>query len=497
MTHSYSISALSVVQLIEGFKTKKFSAVEVTKHYIDRITKHKSLNAFITVSADDALNAAKEADSKIAHSKTSLSETLPLLGVPIALKDLILTKGILSTAGSKILENFIPPYDATVVEKLKSAGAFTIGKTNCDQFGMGSDNANSAYGPCFNPWDESRVSGGSSGGSATAVAGELSPAALGTDTGGSVRQPSSFSGCVGLKPTYGRISRYGVIAYASSLDQIGIMTRDVADCALLSEVLCGHDSKDSTSSPLAVPKFTASLGKSIKGLRIGVPKEYFVKGISPEVETAVKAATKHLESLGASLVEISLPHTEDAIATYYIIAPAEASSNLAKYDGVRYGPRAKNPKDLTDMYCRTRSQGFGAEAKRRIFIGNYVLSSGYYEAYYGRAQKVRTLIAKDFANVFSSACDIIICPVAPTTAWKAGAMTNDPVALYLMDAFTLPASLAGIPGMSVPCGFDSAGMPIGMQILGRPWDEETLFKVASAYEASTEWHHKKPSIAST
>lgn len=483
------LTNLSISALRRGLDKKEFSSEELTRAFLDRIEEHKALNSFIRACPEEAQAAAHEADKKIASG-----EKAPLLGVPIAVKDMILTKGIPTTCASRILGNFIPPYDATVVQKLKAAGAFTIGKTNLDEFAMGSSNENSSFGPVRNPWDIERVPGGSSGGSAAAVSARLSPAALGTDTGGSIRQPASYCSLVGIKPTYGRVSRYGAVAFASSLDQVGVLASTVRDCALVTSIISGHDKYDSTSVDTPVPDFEAALGKEARGLRIGIPDEYFIPGMSKEVEEAVKAAIRTLEGLGTVPVRVSLPHTQAALATYYVLAPAEASSNLARYDGVRYGHRAKNARDLKDLYLRSRSEGFGREVKRRIMIGTYVLSTGYYDAYYLRAQKVRQLIARDFKSVFEAKCDLIVCPTAPSTAFKIGEKTADPLTMYLNDVFTIPVNLAGLPGMSIPCGFDSQGLPIGLQLIGKPWDEETLFKLAFAYEEASGWCRKLPPL---
>jgi len=468
---------LSVVDAARLIASGEASSVEVTSYFLDRIEAHRDLNAFIEVPRERALAEAAEADAERARGGRA-----PLLGVPIAVKDLILTKGVCTTAASKILSNFVPPYDATVVTKLREAGAVILGKTNLDEFAMGSSNETSYFGPVKNPWDRERVPGGSSGGSAAAVAARLAPAALGTDTGGSIRQPASLCGIVGMKPTYGRVSRYGVVAYASSLDQVGPMTRTVADCAVLSTILSGRDPHDATSSAREVPDFSLACGRSVKGLRIGIPKEYFVSGLSPEVKEAVLRVAATLEAQGAIPVEISLPHSEVGLAVYYVLAPAEASSNLARYDGIRYGHRSPEAKGLTEVYRKTRSEGFGQEVKRRIVIGSFVLSSGYYDAYYLKAQKTRTLIARDFSEAFRDHCDLIIAPTSPTTAFKFNEKTADPLAMYLNDIFTIPVNLAGLPGMSVPCGFDQAGLPIGVQFIGRPFDEETIFAAAAAYE---------------
>ncbi len=485
------LCSLSLSEMREGLDKKKFSSKELTESALSNIEKAKGLNAFIEVSRESAL---READAADALLKKGEGKDLPLLGIPVGIKDMILTKGIRTTCASKILSNFVAPYDATVTCRLKDAGAVTVGKTNMDEFAMGSSNETSHYGPVQNPWDTSRVPGGSSGGSAAAVAAGLVPLALGTDTGGSIRQPSSYCSTVGIKPTYGRVSRYGVVAYASSLDQVGPITRNVRDAAKITKILSGLDARDATSSNIPVPNYEAVLGKDIKGLRVGVPKEYFIKGLNPEVEKSVRGAIDQLVSLGAKTVEVSLPTTEVALSVYYVLAPAEASSNLGRYDGVKYGFRATGTKDLQDLYCQTRSEGFGKEVKRRILIGTHVLSTGYYDAFYLRAQKVRTLIAQDFKRVFESECDIIVCPTAPTTAFKIGEKVSDPLAMYLSDVFTIPVNLAGLPGMSLPCGFDGQGLPIGVQLIGRSFDEETLFKVAYAYESSTDWHKKTPKV---
>jgi aspartyl-tRNA(Asn)/glutamyl-tRNA(Gln) amidotransferase subunit A len=474
------ISAIDAARLVASGEV---SSVELTTLFLDRIEAHRDLNAFIEVPRERALAEAAEADAKRKQGAIA-----PLLGVPIAVKDLILTQGVRTTAASKILSNFIPPYDATVVSRLRAAGAVVVGKTNLDEFAMGSSNETSFFGPVKNPWDTSRVPGGSSGGSAAAVAARLAPAALGTDTGGSIRQPAALCGIVGMKPTYGRVSRYGVVAYASSLDQVGPMTRTVADSALLCGVLSGEDKHDATSSNRAVPDLVAACQRPVKGLRVGIPREYFVSGLSPEVKESVLRVAATLEAQGMIPVDISLPHSEVGLAVYYVLAPAEASSNLARYDGIRYGHRSTDAKGLTEVYRKSRSEGFGREVKRRIVIGSFVLSSGYYDAYYIRAQKTRTLIAQDFSNAFRDKCDVILAPTSPTTAFKAGEKTADPLAMYLNDIFTIPVNLAGLPGMSVPCGFDGQGLPIGAQLIGRPFDEETLFSVAAAFErVDTSW----------
>jgi aspartyl-tRNA(Asn)/glutamyl-tRNA(Gln) amidotransferase subunit A len=484
------LASLTISEIREGLKSKQFSCVELTQACLAKAEKLASLNCFITLTPEEALADARTVDNLLREGKQG-----ELLGVPVGIKDVICTKGTQTTAASAILKGFIPPYDATVVRKLKTAGAVALGKLNMDEFAMGSSNENSAFGPVQNPWNIEYVPGGSSGGSAAAVAARICPVSLGTDTGGSIRQPASFCGIVGLKPTYGRVSRYGVIAYASSLDQVGAFAQNVRDCAITTRVLCGEDPNDSTSSNQPVPNFEASIGKDIKGLRVGIPKEYFVTGLAPDVQQSLHAAIKVLEGLGAIPVEISLPHTDAAVAVYYILAPAEASSNLARYDGIRYGHRAEGDYDLKTLYCKSRSEGFGREVQRRIMVGTYVLSSGYYEAYYRKAQQVRSLIVKDFADAFASQCDVIVAPTAPNEPFKIGAKISDPLEMYLNDIFTIPVNLAGLPGISVPCGFSSSGLPVGLQLIGKPWGEETLFQVASAYESATEWHTKKPVLA--
>jgi aspartyl-tRNA(Asn)/glutamyl-tRNA(Gln) amidotransferase subunit A len=483
------LAELSANEMRQGLDARDFSSVELTNACLNRAEKLAGLNCFTTLTKTEALKDAADADLLIQAGKSA-----PLLGVPVAIKDIICTAGTKTTAGSKILANFIPPYDATVVKKLRVAGAVSLGKLNLDEFAMGSSNENSIFGPVKNPWDQSLVPGGSSGGSAAAVAARICPITLGTDTGGSIRQPAAFCGITGLKPTYGRVSRFGVIAYASSLDQVGGFSRTVTDCAHITQVLCGKDPNDATSSDKPVPNFTAALAKGVKGLRIGVPREYFVAGLSPEIEKAVREALTTLEKQGATLVDISLPHTDIAVSVYYIIAPAEASSNLARYDGIRFGHRAEGKMDLTDLYSRSRSEGFGKEVQRRILVGTYVLSSGYFDAYYVKAQKARALITKDFTDAFRTSCDVIIGPTTPTPPFKIGEKVSDPVQMYLNDIFTIPVNLAGLPGMSLPCGFTSSGLPIGMQIIGKHWDEETIFQVAAAYEGATDWLSRKPSL---
>lgn len=484
------LSNLTISEIRAGLDSKKFSCVELTEACLAKANKLQSLNCFTEVTSEAATASAKEIDSLLAQGKSA-----PLLGVPIGIKDVICTKGVRTTAGSKILQNFIPPYDATVVKRLKTAGTVSIGKLNMDEFAMGSSNENSAFGPVGNPWNPEYVPGGSSGGSAAAVAARICPATLGTDTGGSIRQPAGFCGIVGLKPTYGRVSRYGVIAYASSLDQVGAFAHNVRDCALVTQAICGVDPNDATSVNQPVPSFDKALGRDIKGLRIGIPKEYFVSGLAPDVHDSLNKAISTLEGLGAIPVEISLPHTDVAVAVYYILAPAEASSNLARFDGIRYGHRASGKLDLNSLYCKSRSEGFGREVQRRILVGSYVLSSGYFDAYYVKAQKVRSLIAQDFKDAFAQKCDLIVAPTAPTAPFKIGEKVSDPLQMYLNDIFTIPVNLAGLPGMSLPCGFSKEGLPVGLQLIGRPFDEETLFQVGHAYESATEWHTKRPALA--
>lgn len=445
--------------------------------------------AYMTLTRDLAFEQADKADTIIKGGKGGC-----LTGIPIAIKDNICAKGIRTTCSSKILEKFVPPYNATVVTRLRDAGAVFLGKTNMDEFAMGSSTENSAFALTKNPWDLKRIPGGSSGGSAAAVSANECIAALGSDTGGSIRQPAACCGVVGLKPTYGRVSRYGLVAFASSLDQIGPITKDVEDSAILMNIIGGHDPLDSTSIDTPMPDFTRSLGSSIKGLRIGIPKEYFIEGMDEDVERSVRDAISLLESLGAVKKDISLPHTDYAVATYYILATAEASSNLARYDGVKYGYRTKNPKDLFEMYIRSRQEGFGPEVKRRIMLGTYALSSGYYEAYYKKAQQVRRLIKEDFDRAFESV-DVIITPTSPTPAFKIGEKTKDPLQMYLSDIFTISVNLAGIPAISIPCGFSSDNLPIGLQIFGKHFDEETIFRLGYAFEKSTEWHKRRPPIA--
>lgn len=471
-------------------KQKEISCLDLTMAVLDRIEAvEKKVSAYITVAGEMALDQAKLADRGI-----SKGAFLPLTGIPIAVKDLICTKGLRTTCASKILENFIPPYDATVIKKLKQAGAVIIGKLNMDEFAMGSSTENSGIKLTRNPWDLSRIPGGSSGGSAAAVSADMCLGALGSDTGGSIRQPASHCSVVGMKPTYGRVSRFGLVAFASSLDQIGPIGKNVTDSALLMNVIAGHDTCDSTSLPLKVPDYTPFLNDGLKGFTIGIPREYNTsKGLHPEVLAAIQNAVTTMENLGAKCIEVSLPHTEYAVAAYYVIAPAEAGSNLARYDGVKYGLRDKKKTSLMEMYKSTRSKGFGQEVQRRIIIGTYSLSAGYYDAYYGKASQVRTLIMEDFKKAFEI-CDVILSPVAPTPAFKIGEKIDDPLTMYLSDIFTLSANLAGVPGISVPCGFSSEGLPIGLQIMGSHFDEKTIFSVAYNFEQTTDFHKKKPNL---
>ncbi len=477
---------LGVAELAQLLKSKQVSAVEVATRFLARMGGNPH-HAFLDIHSEVTLAQAHASDAKLAAGKAG-----PLEGVPIAHKDVFVTRDFATTAGSKMLSGYRSPFDATVVQKLQSAGMVTLGKLNCDEFAMGSANENSAYGAVTNPWDTTRIPGGSSGGSAAAVAARLTPAATGTDTGGSIRQPASFCGITGIKPTYGRASRYGMIAYASSLDQAGPMARSAEDCALMLSAMCGPDlDRDATSLDVPTENFSAKLGDNLAGLRIGIPKEFFGEGLAADVRTAIDAALKNLEAQGAKLVPITLPRTELAIPVYYIIAPAEASSNLSRFDGVKFGHRAKDYTDLVSMYKKTRAEGFGEEVKRRIMTGAYVLSHGYYDAYYLQAQKIRRMIADDFQRAFAE-CDVIAGPVAPTVAWKLGNNASDPLADYLADIFTLPASLAGLPGMSVPVGFGEGGMPVGMQLIGNYLQEARLLNVAHQYQLSADFHNAKP-----
>lgn len=480
---------LTLEEASQKLSEKKLSSLELTESVLQRIKETQSkLNSFVLVTEEEALRTARLVDEKRAKGQ-NLS---PLAGIPIGLKDIFLTKGIRTTCCSRILSNFIPPYDSTVVRKLKENDFVLVGKLNQDEFAMGSSNENSFYGAVKNPWDLERTPGGSSGGSAAAVASDQCVGTFGTDTGGSIRQPASLSGVVGMKPTYGRVSRYGIIAFASSLDQVGPFGKRVADAALLLKAVAGHDPQDSTSANLAVPDYTKFLKKDVKGLCVGVPKEYFVEGMQKDVEKVTREAIHHIKKMGAKVIDISLPHTEYAVPTYYLVATAEASSNLARYDGVKYGYRAK-AQTLQEMYRKTRGEGFGREVKRRIILGTFVLSSGYYDAYYKKASQVRTLIRKDFEEAFKK-CDLIVTPPSPTTAFKLGEKLNDPLQMYLSDIFTISTNLAALPGLVLPCGFDSKGLPIGLQILGPHFKEETIFHLAYAYEQSTDWHKRKPSL---
>ena len=486
MTQALHLQSLS--ELSGALRAKELSAVELTQHFLARSQADTS-GSFLSLKPDATLAQARAADAHLAAGTGGC-----LTGVPIAHKDIFVTRDFPTTAGSQMLKGYQSPFDATIVQRLglDGAGMVTLGKLNCDEFAMGSANENSAYGPVSNPWDRSRVPGGSSGGSAAAVAARLVPASTGTDTGGSIRQPASFCGITGIKPTYGRASRYGMIAFASSLDQGGPMARSAEDCALLLSAMCGPDlDRDSTSLDVPVENFSASLAKPIRGLRIGIPKEFFGEGLAPDVRSAIDAALQALQDQGAQLVSISLPRTELAIPVYYIIAPAEASSNLSRFDGVKFGHRAEKYTDLLDMYKKSRSEGFGAEVKRRIMTGAYVLSHGYYDAYYLQAQKIRRMIADDFQNAFQQ-CDVIAGPVAPTVAWALGRQGVDPLADYLADIFTLPASLAGLPGMSVPVGFGEGGMPVGLQLIGNYLKEAQLLNVAHQYQGATDFHLRQP-----
>lgn len=490
-----NLTELTIKELSEMLSKKEVSSVEITQAFLDRIEAvDPKIKAFVTVIKEDALRDAKLADLRIEKG-----DSTPLTGIPMAVKDIFCTKGIKTTCSSKMLENFIPPYDATIIKKLKEAGVVLIGKLNMDEFAMGSSTENSAFFKTRNPWDLERVPGGSSGGSAAAVASSMTPASLGTDTGGSIRQPASCCGVVGMKPSYGRISRYGMIAFASSLDQCGPLSKTVYDSALLLNTLCGYDKNDTTTIDLRdkpTEDFTAGLNDGVKGLTIGIPKEYFIEGLDSEVEKSIRDGIAKLVELGAKVVDISLPHTEYAISVYYVVATAEASSNLSRYDGVKYGLRVDDGSGLMNLYKNSRTEGFGLEVKRRIMLGNYTLSSGYYDAYYKKASEVRTLIKKDFEDAFEK-CDVIITPTAPTTAFKFGEKTDDPITMYLSDVFTLSASLAGIPAISLPCGFgssDNGEMPIGMQIIGKSMDEATVLKTAHTFEQATDWHKKKANI---
>ncbi|MFP6724822.1 MAG: Asp-tRNA(Asn)/Glu-tRNA(Gln) amidotransferase subunit GatA [Candidatus Poribacteria bacterium] len=484
------LNQLTAHELHQKLKSREITSVELTESVFDRINDvDDSVKGYITLTQDIALEQAATADKIFDRGDQASS----LTGIPIALKDVICTQGVLTTCGSRILGNFVSPYDATVMHKLNAHKTVMIGKTNMDEFAMGSSTENSAFFTTRNPWNLETIPGGSSGGSAAVVAADETIISLGSDTGGSIRQPASLCGVVGMKPTYGRVSRFGLIAFASSLDQIGPLAKDVTDCAITHNVICGHDPMDSTSANFPVPDFTNSLINDVNGIKIGIPTQYFSEGIDPQVEASVRSAIELLEKLGASTEEISLPHTEYAIATYYIIAPAEASANLARYDGVRYGLRIDQIDNIIDMYKKTRSQGFGDEVKRRIMLGTYSLSSGYYDAYYLKAQKVRTLIKQDFDQAFKKV-DVLITPTSPTPAFKIGERTDDPLQMYLSDIFTTPSSLAGLPGISVPCGLTESGLPIGLQVLAAPFEEEKIFRVAYTFEQNTDHHQKKPQL---
>jgi aspartyl-tRNA(Asn)/glutamyl-tRNA(Gln) amidotransferase subunit A len=482
------LPALTLHEAGDLLRKREISSRELTLALLDRIHQLDArLHAYLTVDEESALADADRADERL-----RAGDSAPLIGIPLAVKDNFLVRDLPTTCASKILANFVAPYDGSSIKRLRNAGAVFLGKTNLDEFAMGSSTENSAMGPTANPWNTDRVPGGSSGGSAAAVAADLCIAAVGTDTGGSIRQPAACCGIVGLKPTYGRISRYGIVAFASSMDQVGPMTKDVTDAALLLETLAGFDPADSTSADVPVPGYVDYLTGEIKGLRIGIPREYIVSGVEREVETAVRNAITLLEKNGAILEEISLPHTEFATAVYYIVATAEASSNLARYDGMRYGYRAE-ARDLTGTYMLTRDEGFGREVKRRIMLGTYVLSAGYYDAYYLKAQQVRTLVKRDFDAAFER-CDLIATPTAPTTAFPTGAKTEDPLQMYLSDIYTISANLAGLPALSLPCGFDVAGLPIGLQMIGKPFDEATILRAAHAYEHHAGWRNRKPNL---
>ena len=477
----------SLKALSSALAEKKISAVELAAVFLDRIDRlNRVLNAFVTVDRDKTLAMAKDADAVRAAGKAG-----PLTGIPLAHKDIFCTEGWRTTCGSKMLSNFISPYDATVVERIKAAGMVTLGKLNMDEFAMGSSNETSFFGPVKNPWDVRRVPGGSSGGSAAAIAARLTPAATGTDTGGSIRQPASLCGLTGLKPTYGLVSRYGMIAFASSLDQAGPMAKSAEDCALLLNAMAGFDPRDSTSLERPAEDYCADLEKPLNGLRIGLPREFFGDGMDTDVRAAVEAALAEYRKLGATTVEVHLPNSGLSVPAYYVIAPAEASSNLSRFDGVRYGHRAAEYTDLADMYCKTRAEGFGTEVKRRILIGSYVLSHGYYDAYYLKAQKIRRLIAHDFAEAFKQ-CDVIMGPASPSVAFKFGEKSADPVQMYLSDIYTISTNLAGLPGMSLPCGFGNYNMPVGLQIIGNWFGEAKMLNVAHQYQRATDWHLKMP-----
>jgi aspartyl-tRNA(Asn)/glutamyl-tRNA(Gln) amidotransferase subunit A len=486
-----SLHELTIAEQLQGLAAKQFSSEELTLHYLARIEKHDAqLNSYITITPELAIEAARAADAVRSSPSTNRGNAGALAGIPLAQKDIFCTRGVKTTCASKMLDNFIAPYNATVIEKFNAAGAVCLGKTNMDEFAMGSSNETSFYGPVKNPWNTDCVPGGSSGGSAAAVAAGLCAAATGTDTGGSIRQPAALCGISGLKPTYGRVSRYGMIAFASSLDQGGPMARNAEDCALLMNVMAGFDQRDSTSMQRNVPDYTATLNDALEGLRIGLPKEYFGEGLDPEIASAVQAAIKELEKLGATVKEISLPHTDLAVPCYYVIAPAEASSNLSRFDGVRYGYRCENPKDLYDLYTRSRAEGFGEEVKRRILVGTYALSAGFYDAYYRKAQQVRRLIRQDFIAAFNDV-DVIAGPTTPNPAFCFGEKSKDPVTMYLEDIYTIAVNLAGLPAMSIPTGI-TKGKPAGLQLIGNDFSEAKLLNVAHRFQQATDWHRQLP-----
>lgn len=485
------LTDLTITQAREKLKAGEISSVELTRAYLDRIDRLDGIiRAYITVAAESALATAEKADQR-----RKAGEDAPLLGIPLGIKDVLSTKGVETTCGSKILKGYVPIFDATCITRLYDAGMVMLGKLNMDEFAMGSSCENSGFFPTHNPWNLDRVPGGSSGGSSAAVAAGMCAGALGTDTGGSIRLPGAFCGIAALKPSYGRVSRYGLVAYGSSLDQAGPMTRTVADAALLLGVMAGHDPLDSTSMPVEVPDYTAELNKGIDGLRIGIPEEYFVDGIQPEVDEAVRAAIAQLEALGATMVPISLPHTEYSLPVYYMIATSEASTNLARYDGIRFGTKIEGA-DMWETYRKTRGEGFGPEVKRRIMLGTYALSAGYYDAYYGKASQVRTLIKQDFDKAFKDV-DLIVAPTSPNTAFKLGENVDDPIQMYLADVLTIAANLAGVCGLNVPCGFDGEGLPIGLQLIGPAFKEDVVLRAGHAYEQATDWHTRRPDLTAT
>lgn len=489
MSTSVALHQLTLLQARDALRRGEITAVQLTRALLDRMAAlEPRLHAYLTITEERAL-----ADAAAADRRRAQGDDAPLLGIPLAIKDVLATAGVETTCGSKLLRGFVPPYTATAVARLMDAGMVLLGKTNTDEFAMGSSTENSGYGPTRNPWDLERVPGGSSGGSAAAVAAQIAPAALGSDTGGSVRQPAALCGVVGIKPSYGRVSRYGLVAYGSSLDQIGVLAQDVADAALVLGVMAGHDPQDSTTVDAPVPDYAAALTGDIRGLRVGLPAEYFVEGMQPEVEQAVRAAVAQLAALGAEVVPIHLPNTDKALPVYYLVATAEASANLARYDGIRFGQSAGDD-NMMENIRRTRGQGFGPEVKRRIMLGAYALSAGYYDAYYLKAQQVRTLIKRDFEQAFTQV-DVIACPVTPTTAFRMGEKTDNPMAMYLSDIFTISLNLSGMCGISVPCGLDGQGLPIGLQLIGPHLGEATILRAAHAYEQSTPWHTLRPQLA--